>query len=113
MIKVKREKMDILPIIKNKNKVGQIIEYRKENGDLHRVIGPAYKMCEDNIWTYQWWDNGVLVAIYSGFTEELFYCVEGNQYELKKLPIRTKWRDYEQSITLSDIKMLIRNYIKK
>lgn len=105
--------MEIIPIIRNHNKVGQIIEYRKENGDLHRVIGPAFKICEDNIWSYQWWENGVLIALYSGLTEELFHCLNGSQYHLKKLPFRTKWKDYEQSIPLNEIKILIKNSIKK
>lgn len=99
--------MEIIPIIKNNNKVGQIIEYRKENGELHRIIGPAFKICEDNIWTYQWWENGSLIAIYTGLTEELFQCLNGSQYQLKKLRFKTKWKDYEQSISLKEIKDLI------
>lgn len=100
--------MEIIPIIKNNNTVGQIIEYRAENGELHRIIGPAFKIYEDNIWSYQWWENGHLIALYSGVTEELFQCINGNQYSLKKLPFKTRWKDYEQSITLNDIKRLIK-----
>lgn len=101
--------MEIIPIIKNNNKVGQIIEYRRQDGQLHRIIGPAFKICEENIWSYQWWENGLLIAMYLGSTEELFQCVNHNQYDLKKLPFKAKWKDYEQSITLIEIKTLIKN----
>lgn len=105
--------MEIIPIIKNNNKVGQIIEYRRDDGKLHRIIGPAFKICEDNIWNYQWWENGNLIAIYLGLTEELFQCVNHSQYDLKKLLFKLKWKDYEQSISLNEIKTAIENSSRK